>query len=99
MRWVVFSGSVLLAIMAGCSSRPQQRPPLLPDPPALDAGERPSAARADEHHDDIPRVIRRIVAEQRDEIADVHTLATVVGDARGRERALREVIGLSDELT
>src|SRR5689334_4308480 len=98
MRWVVFSGSVLLASMAGCSSRPQQRPPLLPDPPALDAGERPSA-RADEHHDAVPRVIRRIVAEQRDELADVHTLAIVVGDARGRERALREATGLSDELT
>lgn len=43
--------------------------------------------------------IRRIVAERKDELRDMNTLASVVGDARGRLRAQTEVATLTTEFS
>lgn len=48
--------------------------------------------------DPVPPSIRKRVSEQRAEIRDMHALASVVGDQRGRARALGEVIAREQEL-
>lgn len=46
----------------------------------------------------VPTSIRKKLAEQKDEVRDMRVLAGVVGDTRGRARALGEVAALEDEL-
>lgn len=47
----------------------------------------------------IPVSIRRIVAERKDELRDMITLASVVGDVIGRQRAQTEVATLTQEFS
>ncbi|MBS2011629.1 MAG: hypothetical protein JST00_01850 [Deltaproteobacteria bacterium] len=109
-RGKLTTGLVLVvsaAGLAGCASRPRgpreasvaaaaasaappasagEVPPSYPTPPPLRA-------------EGIPVSIRRIVAERRDELRDMGTLAAVVGDARGRQRAQAEVETLAHEFS
>lgn len=64
----------------------EELPPSYPTPPP---GKAPG----------IPVSIRRIVAEQKDELRDMSLLASVVGDARGRVRAQAEVATLTNEFS
>lgn len=98
---------VLLSMCAGCAGAPkvtsttvkakaptaatsaitlEELPPSYPTPP-------PGKAAG------IPVSIRRIVAERKDELRDMGTLASVVGDARGRLRAQEEVATLTTEFS
>jgi len=47
----------------------------------------------------IPVSIRRIVAERKDELRDMVSLASVVGDVTGRQRAQAEVATLTQEFS
>lgn len=47
----------------------------------------------------IPVSIRRIVAERKDELRDMGSLASVVGDVTGRQRAQAEVATLTQEFS
>ena len=46
----------------------------------------------------VPTAIRKKLAEQKGEVRDMRVLAGVVGDTRGRARALGEVAAIEDEL-
>jgi hypothetical protein len=49
-------------------------------------------------NDTVPRVIRRIVAEQKEEVQHLLELASDLSDPRGRARATTEASSLSSEL-
>lgn len=67
-----------------------QLPP--PEPPAEPAD--PLAG-----NEDVPRSIRRLVSEQRDEVQSIRLLAGDLRDRRGRSRAIQEASDLATELS
>jgi hypothetical protein len=82
---------VAVALFAGCSSQP---PPITPD--AID--EQGPILLDDGRPDPIPRSIRRLLAEERTKMEDIHSLVAVVGDSRGRARAAAQADVLAEEL-
>jgi hypothetical protein len=90
-----------LTTLTGCASKRPPRPPAAilqtedkPSKVAPDAGDGAEERPADT----IPRVIRRIVAEQKDLVERSLTMATELRDPRGRQRALAEANELAAEL-
>ena len=90
----VFLGS--FGLVFGCS-----RPP----PSAPTTGLEPAAehdvamdAEVDVATDTIPRVVRRLLAEEKDLVTRSVALARELPDPRGRDRALGEAQELADEL-
>jgi hypothetical protein len=78
--------------LAGCSSTLPPPPPVPPPPPPPSQIEKPAPP------DGIPRVVKRILGEER-ELADrCSGLARGLPDANGRRRAEREVDALRAEL-
>ena len=105
MRGIVgFLGAIVMMGAVGCSaSRP---PPLTPDTtpeqgPILQTPPEPPGPPADPlaGSEDVPRSIRRLVSEQRDEVTSIRVLAGDLRDRRGRARALQEASDLADELS
>ncbi len=75
---------VLLATMflTGCPAEP---PPIAPEPPMPpDNG---PVVLDDGRPDPVPRSIRRLLAEEHQQMIDIRSLLGVIGDARGRARA------------
>ena len=103
---VSFVPLLLAALLggAGCSSSPRP-PPLAPEPeapaanPVLveDLGEAPAADLPG--NPAVPRSIRRLILEQREEVARISALAERLADRSGRARAMREAAELSRELS
>lgn len=95
-------GSIVITAVVGCSSAPPPAP-LLPEPPTREGPivQTPPAEPEDPlaANEDVPRSIRRLVAEQRDEVKSIRLLAADVRDRRGRARALQEAADLADELS
>ncbi len=88
----------VLSLVTGCASAPSP-PPLVPDPapppgPIAVTDEPPALPGSD----DLPRSIRRLVGEQRDEVQSIARLAAELRDRHGRARALLEADALSQEL-
>lgn len=88
----VFFGSFFL-VATGCA------------PPKRPAGATARVARpaegsggAEIEHDGIPRVVRRILAEEKELVARSLALASELPDPHGRERAVAEVNDLAREL-
>jgi hypothetical protein len=92
---------VALAFAAGCAGKPKiktetPKAAVAPEANGGPNGEAPLAkgdgvhAVPDPRTDPVPRVIRRLVAEQREDVGRILTLASALGDARGRERATSE---------
>lgn len=50
-------------------------------------------------NEDVPRSIRRLVAEQRDEVRALRLLAADLRDRRGRARAMQEAEDAAEELS
>lgn len=101
-RFVGLLGVFVMMGVFGCSSAPPPAPitPEPPDPqgPIVQA---PPAEPADPlaGNEDVPRSIRRLVAEQRDEVQSIRLLAADLRDRRGRARALQEAADIADELS
>ena len=104
LRLTLVLGS--LALVAGCSTR---RPPA-PRAPSSAAetstrgvGEATAPAAHGEVEDHaafpIPKVVKRILAEQKDLLARSQAMANELPDPRGRARAIAEVNELAQELT
>lgn len=93
--------AMLVSHLAGCASSPPPAP-LAPDPPepAIE-GDGPIVPSADElpGDADLPRSIRRLVAEQQEEVRSIAALADELRDRHGRARALEEARALRDELS
>ncbi|MBX3187802.1 MAG: hypothetical protein KF819_12335 [Labilithrix sp.] len=91
--WLLAAG-----LVAGCGSRdvPAASPKVELVPPKTGS---PVALAPPDRDDGVPLSIKRLVREQKSELRDVVALAAVVGDARGRARAIGEVNGLVTELT
>lgn len=98
----VAAASLVLSLVAGCASA-KPPSPIAPEPPSPVAitGDGPIVPAEDElpGGEDLPRSIRRLVVEQRDEVRSITELAAELRDRHGRERALREADALSQELT
>jgi len=73
---------------------PPVAPPaaIAPDPPGNGDATVPAGG------DTLPRVIRRLVLEERELVERANALALELPDPRGRERAIREVAVLREEL-
>jgi hypothetical protein len=103
MRGIVgLVGAFVMMGLVGCSSAPPT-PPLMPDPipeqgPIVQAPPDPPADPL-AGNEDVPRSIRRLVSEQRDEVTSIRVLAGDLRDRRGRARALQEASDLADELS
>lgn len=98
-------GMVVMMGVAGCSSAPTPLPlaPEPPDPqgPIVPASPVEPAPAPDPlaGNEDVPRSIRRLVSEQRDEVQSIRLLASDLRDRRGRARAIQEVADLAEELS
>ncbi len=91
---------VALVSSAGCGAKPKTKAEapkaaIAPD----DGAEKDGApiAKGDGIHappdgrtDPVPRVLRRLVAEQKEDVGRIMALAGALGDPRGRERATSE---------
>jgi hypothetical protein len=100
-RLVGLSGVLVMMAMVGCSSAPTP-PPLAPEPePQGPIVQTPPPEPADPlaGNEDVPRSIRRLVSEQRDEVQSIRLLAADLRDRRGRARALQEAADIADELS
>ncbi len=99
-------GATMIMVLAGCSSAPRT-PPLAPDPPEPQnpilqtppPDPSPIGLGSVGGNEDVPRSIRRLVNEQRDEVQSIRSLAADLRDRRGRARALQEAQDLADELS
>jgi len=91
MRWYVG----LTVFLLGCPSNP---PPLVPEPPPAPpvVVEEEQPVVPEEH---IPKSIRRLVVEQREEVQSLSLLAAQLPDRSGRARAIREIGELATELS
>ncbi|MBX3222643.1 MAG: hypothetical protein KF795_19140 [Labilithrix sp.] len=91
-----------LLLVAGCT--PPRLPAAAVAPPApgeTPAAEAPSVAAEDggaPAMDPVPKVIRRIAAEQKELVEQSQAMASELRDARGRPRALAEANELASEL-
>ena len=94
--WLAFFAFGLV-VLGGCASAPPPSPPPPPPPPPVEppAPIAKSDAAADRA---VPRVIRRIVAEEKELLARSRELAAELRDPAGRKRALAEVDDLAAEL-
>ena len=106
MRGIVgmFGAIVMMSAAFGCAA--PRTPPLSPDPvpeqgPIVQAPPDPPEPAADPlaGNEDVPRSIRRLVSEQRDEVTSIRVLAGDLRDRRGRTRAMQEATDLADELS
>jgi hypothetical protein len=95
-------GAIVMMSVIGCSgSRP---PPLAPEPPDPELQgpivQTPPSEPTDPlaGNEDVPRSIRRLVSEQREEVQSIRLLAADLRDRRGRARALQEASDLAEEL-
>lgn len=103
-RIVGLLGVIVMMGVVGCANRP---PPLSPDPTPDPQGpivQTPPAEPVDPlaligGNEELPRSIRRLVTEQRDEVQSIRLLAGDLRDRRGRARALQEAADLADELS
>ena len=106
IRFTLVLGS--LALVAGCSTR---RPPAPRAPSSVaesstprgvgDASAPGTRAEEVEAHAaaaPLPKVVRRILAEQKDLVARSQAMANELPDPRGRARAIAEVNELAQEL-
>lgn len=95
-------GAIVMMGVVGCSSAPPPTP-VMPDPPEPQGPivQTPPAEPADAlgGNEDVPRSIRRLVSEQRDEVQSIRLLAADLRDRRGRARALQEASDLAEELS
>jgi hypothetical protein len=107
VRPTVVSGVLLLSVpmVSGCSpTRASTLPSAvlqqkLPDGGvATPNGDTANAAAKIDPADSVPKVMRRIVAEQRDLVARTEALATELPDPTGRQRATTEANELAAEL-
>jgi len=86
----------LTGLVGGCASEPLRPPPA---PIATSPEDFPIVREADPRvENDVPRSIRRIVAEERVKLADVIRLTSIVDDASGRSRARSAAFELHAEL-
>lgn len=94
-----FVVGLMMMVLAGCSGAPNT-PPLAPDPPEPQGPIviAPPEPNILEGNEDVPRSIRRLVAEQRDEVQSIRALAAELRDRRGRARALAEADDCAQEL-
>lgn len=81
--------------LGGCasSSFPPPEPPVAPDPPPS-----PVVREADDHADELPRSVRRLVAEQRARLDDCASLVQNLDDPLGRARARGEIDAVAGAL-
>jgi hypothetical protein len=107
MRSVIATAVIVMTtVMMGCSSAPRT-PPVAPDPPDLQnpiapvppPDPSPIGIGSLDGNEDVPRSIRRLVSEQRDEVQSIRLLAGDLHDRRGRARALQEAQDLAAELS
>lgn len=103
MRAIVgLFGVIVMMSVVGCSSAPPPAP-LAPEPPDTQGPilQTPPAEPADPlaGNEDVPRSIRRLVSEQRDEVQSIRVLAGDIRDRRGRARAMQEAVDLAEELS
>ncbi len=82
-----------LAFLTGCPAEP---PALVPEPPT--PPESGAVVVDDGRPDPVPRSIRRLLAEEHQQMIDIRSLLPVIGDARGRARAEVEADSLSAQL-
>lgn len=102
MRGIVgLVGVIVMMSVVGCSSAPPPAP-IAPEPPDTQGPilQTPPAEPADPllGNGDVPRSIRRLFSEQRDEVQSIRLLAGDLRDRRGRARALQEAADLAEEL-
>lgn len=103
MRAIVgLLGVIVMMGVVGCATV-NTPPPLPPDPPDPQGPilQTPPAEPADPlgGNEDVPRSIRRLVSEQRDEVQSIRLLAADLRDRRGRARALSEAADIAEELS
>jgi predicted small lipoprotein YifL len=95
-----FVVSLVLAsagLLAGCGSSAPA--PVPPSPIAAEPdGPITIEREPDERRDEVPRSVRRLVAEQRVRLDECSSLAEVVGDRLGRARARSETSALVERL-
>lgn len=85
--------AILLSTLLGACSASLPPPELPPDPPPS-----PVVREADERADEIPRSVRRLVAEQRTRLDDCASLVRNLADPHGRARAESETESLAAAL-
>ena len=93
---------VALAFSAGCAGKPKTKAEapkgaIAPDDAVGKTPDGTPIAKGDGIHappdprkDPVPRVLRRLVAEQKEDVGRIIALASALGDPRGRERATSE---------
>lgn len=86
---------LLLVMGAGCATGRATSPTVVPSI----VGQLEEEPAPEAEPEPIPIAVRKLVASQKAELADMRALAAVVGDATGRVRAQREVATLADELS
>ncbi|HEY8077046.1 MAG TPA: hypothetical protein VIF62_23125 [Labilithrix sp.] len=92
MRTSIFAVLALAAaFLTGC---PESPPPITPDAPP-DNG---PVVLDDGRPDPVPRSIRRLLAEEHRQMIDIRSLLDVIGDARGRARAVAQAEDLDAQL-
>jgi hypothetical protein len=89
---------VFVGLSAGCAARPRPPAPVLKVEPAAVA-RATNAPAPPGRLEEVPIGIRKLVASQKTELADMNALAQVVGDHTGRLRAQRDVDTLATEFT
>lgn len=82
----------LATFLAGCETTPPPQVPT-PDPPG------PIVVEPNTPPDEIPKVVRRLVAEAREQMAKDSSMVTELRDPRGRARAQDEANELNHELS
>jgi len=93
-------GALLVSSLAGLVACGPPPAPITPEPPDPQAPVTIDDAPPVAISDGVPRSIRRLAAEQREEIESIITLLRQgdLGDATGRARALRTATDLEHEL-
>jgi hypothetical protein len=89
---IAIAVAMALGAGLGCASSAPPLPPPPPPPPT------PAALLDGPVPGSIPRVVRRIVAEEQDLVERSFALAEELPDSRGRERARREIREVAEEL-
>lgn len=104
-RIIKLFGLVVMMGVVACSSA-SPPPPLAPEPPDTQGPilQTPPPAPAEPAdplagNEDVPRSIRRLVSEQRDEVQSIRLLAGDLRDRRGGSRAFQEASDLAAELS
>lgn len=94
MRVLLLVSIASLGLVTGCMNTP---PPIAPDPPENPLVQLPPEPEPG-NGERAPRVVRRLIAESREQVGKNRQMVSELPDQRGRDRANAEASAIESEL-